>query len=71
MKSQDVRLFDVFFLGPVMMWAGIQTRPLNDFTRTFLVLGGAATVLYNWYNYVQIRESTQGVSNVLNSRVKG
>jgi len=52
MKAQRVRLVDVFFLGPLMLWAVIQNRPLGDFTRTVLVVGGIATIFYNWRNYV-------------------
>lgn len=55
MKTQTVRLIDVLFLGPLMLWAGAQNRPLTVIVRTVLIVGGIATVLYNWSNYVEVR----------------
>lgn len=55
MKSQQVRLVDVFVLGPFMMWAGLQSRALPDWARAGLLIGGAATVLYNARNYLEVR----------------
>ncbi len=53
-KSQNVRLVDVFLLGPFMVWAGTQ-RALPSWARTLLVLSGVATVAYNFRNWQRIR----------------
>jgi hypothetical protein len=49
MKTQTVRLFDVFILGPFMIWAGTQLK--NDIARTAMIAAGAGTIVYNWQNY--------------------
>lgn len=54
MKSQSVRLVDVFVLGPFMLWAGSQTRGLPEWARAALLVGGLATVLYNAQNYLEV-----------------
>jgi len=51
MKTQPIRLLDVFFLGPVMLWAGLQKTSLPQFARSTLMIGGIATIVYNWRNY--------------------
>lgn len=54
MKSQDVRLVDVFLLGPFMMWAGWEESGLPAWARTVLFVSGVATVYYNGRNYLMI-----------------
>lgn len=50
MKSQTVRLLDVFFVGPWMIWAGQKGR--DD----ILTALGILTILYNSVNYLKLRE---------------
>ena len=52
MKTQQVRLIDVFLLGPFLIWTGTRARTSTE--RTVLILSGAATVLYNWRNYAAL-----------------
>lgn len=56
-KSQNVRLLDVFFLGPLMTIGGLMLirrgRPLVGLT---LGTFGFTTVLYNYRNWGVIRE---------------
>lgn len=59
-KSQPVRLLDIFVFGPFMIWYAlnytyhkkqkeyIQSR----LTKTFLLLIGFYTIIYNAYNFV-------------------
>ena len=54
MKSQTVRLVDVFVLGPFLIWAGTQGR-LSGWARLLLLVSGIATVLYNGRNYLRLR----------------
>jgi hypothetical protein len=63
MKSQQVRLFDVFILGPAMMW--IASRPrLTNVQRIALFAAGAGTVLYNWRNYAELAQKPPELPNV-------
>lgn len=55
MKTQTIRLLDVFFIGPVMAYGGWtlkKDKPLVGWT--LLILGGA-TVWYNGRNYLALR----------------
>lgn len=49
-KTQDVRLIDVFVLGPFMVWAATQ-RALPEWAKVGLFIGGVLTVTYNAENY--------------------
>ncbi|PWG74043.1 hypothetical protein DF186_19935, partial [Enterococcus hirae] len=50
-KSQYVRLIDVFFIAPVMIYAGtFKTLPM--WLRISLIGIGAATLYYNGKNYL-------------------
>lgn len=51
-KSQAVRLVDVFLLGPFMLWAAgrLEAPP---WARTTLAAAGALTILYNGRNYLE------------------
>lgn len=51
MKTQTVRLIDVFVLGPFMIWAGMQLR--EPWARAAMIAAGGATMAYNWQNYRQ------------------
>ena len=53
MKTQTVRLLDVFALGPFMVWAAQQVRP--PWARDMLVVSGVLTMLYNGANYLTAR----------------
>lgn len=49
MKTQDVRLVDVFILGPFMIYAGTQLE--NEWLKTGMIVAGAMTIAYNWQNW--------------------
>lgn len=55
MKAQNVRLFDVFVLGPAMIWAGykLAQKPIGK----FLSIAGLGTIAYNWENYQRIKKA--------------
>jgi hypothetical protein len=48
---QPVRLLDVIYVGPVMIYAGIKAKDLNAFVRWSLIGVGICTVLYNGANF--------------------
>jgi hypothetical protein len=51
MKAQNVRLFDVFILGPFMIWAGMQLK--DDWAKAAMIAAGAGTIVYNGQNYLR------------------
>lgn len=55
MKPQSVRLADVFIIGPLMVWGGLQLPPKHRVAGGALALLGVATVLYNGRNYLLAR----------------
>ena len=63
MKTQTVRLIDVFFLGPFMIWAGMQLK--NDLAQIAMITSGLATMYYNGNNYLIVeRDEKLRLSNV-------
>jgi len=55
MKAQQVRLFDIFVLGPLMVWGGWKLQGEYPLAGQTLLLGGVGTVLYNGRNYMRIQ----------------
>lgn len=54
-KSQEVRLVDVFVLGPFMIGMALMSRP-SPLLRVILGAAGVGTILYNLRNYQLNRE---------------
>lgn len=48
---QPVRLLDVIYVGPVMIYAGIKGKNLNPFVKWSLIGVGICTILYNGANF--------------------
>ena len=46
-KTQGVRLLDVFFLGPLMIYSASQLPQRNKAARAALLFFGVTTTLYN------------------------
>jgi hypothetical protein len=73
-KAQGVRLFDVFLLGPALLWLGVcADRQLRTWERVGLAAVGAGTILYNGRNYLQIEAENRnnGPSQYLASDTPG
>lgn len=51
-KTQNIRLIDILFLGPIMTYAGFK-YPLPPLVKYTLLIGGIATILYNANNFVR------------------
>lgn len=49
--QQKVRAFDIYLLGPFLIWAACQKKPLGRWTRKTLFIAGVMTVFYNWKSY--------------------
>ena len=54
-KSQIVRLWDVFGLGPAMIYIGY-TAKLDTWQKWLLLGAGYGTIYYNGKNYLKNRE---------------
>ena len=52
MKSQEVRLLDIFVLGPFMVWYAAQ-KTTPPWAKAVMGLSGIATILYNGRNYLR------------------
>ena len=63
MKTQTVRLIDVFVLGPFMIWAGYEIGKKKDFAGMAMALAGIATIGYNWENYQRVENGEQPRKN--------
>ena len=58
-KSQWVRLFDVFALGPFMVYIGAKDSKLTDIERLGIVIAGIGTIIYNGRNYLANRQQIE------------
>lgn len=55
--TQNIRLLDVFGIGPLMIYAGMKTEEeLPHWARGALVLFGITTIGYNGMNYLSVRD---------------
>lgn len=52
MKPQALRLWDVFFLGPMLIYSGTRSKKLPPLLRGGLVVSGILTMGYNGRNYL-------------------
>jgi len=52
-KTQTIRLIDVFVLGPLMIASAQQATTLPDWQRSALALTGLATIVYNGINFLR------------------
>ena len=53
-KGQAIRLFDVFLLGPWVIWLGARERgQLSELERAALVAVGSGTIVFNGRNYLR------------------
>ncbi len=50
-KTQKVRAFDIYALGPFLIWVSMRKKPLGRWTRRTLLVAGVMTVVYNWKRY--------------------
>ena len=55
-KTQLIRVADVVFIAPVMVYAGVVKSNLSIFIRVTLGLLGVATFFYNLNNLIQVNK---------------
>lgn len=64
-KTQKIRLFDIYFLGPFLLYAATRKGPLSKWSKRTLFVGGCMTVVYNWSKYRTVKEDlTKGLKDV-------
>ena len=57
MKTQTIRLVDVFLLGPFMLWVATRKTAVPTPARIILGVSGIGTVVYNGINYLKVSEA--------------
>lgn len=63
--SQKVRLFDIYALGPVLIYAATRKEKLGRWTKRSLFVAGVMTIVYNWHRYRTIKNDlTKALENV-------
>jgi hypothetical protein len=53
---QPVRILDVFYVAPVILYAGIKGK-FNPFVKYSLIVIGVGTLVYNGVNYLKNNEN--------------
>lgn len=51
-KSTGLQLVDVFILGPLMIWTGVNAKQIPFWVQGAMVFFGITTVWYNGVNYL-------------------
>jgi len=59
-KSQAVRLWDIFFIAPFLVYVAYNTKGLKNWERTGLYVIGITTLLYNGRNYLKNKNRRNG-----------
>ena len=54
-KTQAIRLADVFLIGPLMIWGGLELAEQYRARGHGLAALGIATIGYNALNYIRLR----------------
>ena len=52
-KSQNIRLLDVFFIGPYMIYISKKAKGISKLESFTLFALGVATIFYNGKNYLK------------------
>lgn len=55
MKTQQIRMMDVFVIGPLMLRSGWLEK--DSIWGKLMLLAGAATIVYNYQNYREVEKS--------------
>ena len=60
LKSQTVRVLDIVFVGPAMIWAGVELREKQPELAVVLGFLGVATMGYNAWNFWRYNQIQDG-----------
>jgi len=61
-KSQAIRLVDIYFIAPYLMWIGYRASNLTNIERRILQGIAVSTLLYNARNYALNKRAAGGIS---------
>jgi hypothetical protein len=53
LKTQGIRVLDVWVFGPFMLYAALKKQPLTKLEKTAIAAIGIGTVVYNMVNWVR------------------
>ena len=53
-RVQEIRLIDVFLLGPFMIWFGVTAESVPEWAVILMVVSGVLTIAYNAKNYLRV-----------------
>ena len=56
-KSQTIRVLDVFFIAPFLLYISYKAKGISEAERLILLGIGLATFYYNSYNYLKNRKN--------------
>ena len=59
-KTQWIRLADIAFIGPGMIYAAMRRAP-PQWVRAGMMIAGVATIFYNLNNFVNIQRQRQAL----------
>ena len=59
-KPQVLRLWDVFFLGPMLILSGASAKKLHPLLKFGLIISGSLTIIYNGRNYLLNEKAAAG-----------
>lgn len=63
--TQKVRLFDIYALGPILLYAATRKEKLGPWTKRTIFVAGVMTIVYNWKKYRTIEADLKtAVANV-------
>ena len=55
-KSQTVRIYDILYVGPLLIYAGTFKSNLPNWVKASLVITGVLTIGYNAHYYMKNRK---------------
>lgn len=62
MDTQGKRLFDVYALGPFMLWFAVKAKQMPRWARSTLFVSGVMTISYNWDEYKKALNQVENIS---------
>jgi 2-keto-3-deoxy-6-phosphogluconate aldolase len=64
-KGQNIRLLDVFVIGPIMIYGGIKKSNLPKLIRFGMATIGVGTIYYNGKNYLLNKEKDRKATTIV------
>lgn len=68
LASQTPRAFDVYALGPFMVWYALKSKGVGSWPRRALFIAGIYTTIYNYRKYKEAQAFLAAKANELFSK---